>query len=994
MQSTRFDFTMPYVDERTGSTFHDTKSIGEAAAESRDLLGLGTSASCDATESCVELVAMLRRLSWMSLLLVGACSDSNPGPLVDAGTAPPALVPPAPPDEGDLDDPGFVRAPEPAVVTATAAAAPAPGPCPMGWQTVALGAGRRCEAPATRTDCAAGEQATLEGECRVFGVACPADGWPVGLPNDAPILYVDPEAAPGGDGSLAQPFEHLPVAVARAPEGAILALRTGTHVGPVALDRPVTLWGACASGTTVTADASEGESVVRVVGPDVVVRDLRVTGPRIGITAGRQGSSTPARLRLERVELADLVGLGLAAFEGTSVEAVDLWSHDIRPRPTTDLGGHNIFVSGGNASVAEAVLERGARVAARVEGGGRLGLERVVIREIATDADRLGAGLAAVEASRLELRGVLVEDVAQFGVYALSESVVDAEHFEVRAVRPMLEQGVELGCAVYLVGGAEADLRAASFHGLHLHAILAYDEQTLVRLSDAWIGEITRQLARYTVAITTGSRIEVERLWIDDWAGINVRDPGSSGAVRDLTMRWDGAAGVRPLSGLLAASGAHSVTATAVDVVGAAGVTVLDPDSRMRVSGLWVRQNRRVSFAANAVEGGALELENARLEGAEEVALGVSEGGTLDAKDVVVVDPGYGVGALSASGVSLARVRIEAPREVGLWLAGGTSGVRDLEVVDHPPGAGATVAVHATEGAQVELQRARLHGLAGDGVRVMERSHLAAADVSLQGDGQDGSSIGLYVHAEGGAEVERLFVDGYVAGVYANGPTVASDVSVRGPDSPLDGVGFGGSGALELRRGRLTRVRGVALWARGPGGLLAEDVVVDQVERTSGGLGFGAAATDGARLELLRGRLSGTGFAGVYASEDSVVQARDLVVQDSLRSPCSECTYESVAAGVFAQDSAMIDLERFELLRMETAGVYVFGGGQVDAREGIIGECGIGLLVDDSDFDIARISERVWFRGNGRSQQSEASGLPPIRLEPPAPPPDPMGPGG
>lgn len=911
---------------------------------------------------------------------------------MDAGTAPPALVPPAPPDEGDLADPGFVKAPEPPVVTATAAAAPAPGPCPMGWETIPLGAGHRCEPPPTRTDCAPDEQATLTGSCRSFGVACPADGWPAGLPTNGTILYVDPEVAPGGDGSLAQPFAQLPVAVARAPEGAILALKTGTHVGPVTLDRPMTLWGACAAGTTLTADATEEDSVVRVAGPDVFVRDLRVSGPRMGITAGREGVSTPASLRLERVELADLVRRGLTGFEGTSVEARELWVHDIGVRPSNGLEGHNVLASGGDLSVAEAVLERGARIAARVEGGGRLHLERVAIREIALDADEFAVGLAAVEGSRLELRGVLVEDVAQFASYASFQSVIDAEFLVVRHVRPMLEQGYELGCALYLVDGAQADLRGASIRGVHLHAILTYDAGTRVRIADTWIGEVTRQQLRSTVVSTTGSRIEVERLWIDDPAGVLVLDPESSGAVRDLTLRWEGAAGGETASGLLVALGAHSVTATAVDVVGATGIDVSDPGSHMRVHGLWVRQARRTSFAVAASQGGTLELENARLEGSEETAIGVWEGATLLAEDVVVVDPGFGVGAVSASEVSLTRVRVEGARKVGIWLEGGTSRVEDLEVVD--PGPGATVAFVAIDDAQVELRRARLHSPVKDGIRVWARSHLEAEDVLVEAGGAGAPGFGIVVQAEASAEVERVLVDGYTFGVYADGRLVARDVHVQGDDALQDAVGFGGSGALELYRGRITGVRGLALWTSGPGALLAEDVVVDRVERSMGGLGFGVAATDGARLDIQRGRLSGTGFAGVFAAEDSVVQARDLVVQDASSEPCDLCAYGAVAAGVFAQDSATIDLERFELLRLDSAGVYVRGGGQVDAREGIIGECGIGLLVEDSDFDIGRISERVWFRGNGRTQQSEASGTPPIRLEAVEPPPEVTGPGG
>src|SRR5262245_18717690 len=118
-----------------------------------------------------------------SLLLLTACAGGEPVATPDASmNVPDAMLPYVPPEPiaplqpeppGPVDLPSFL-------------------PCPPGWREVA-GEPITCDPwPETGTATCANGYAHLPGEstCALIGTACPADGWPEGLPGAASTLYV------------------------------------------------------------------------------------------------------------------------------------------------------------------------------------------------------------------------------------------------------------------------------------------------------------------------------------------------------------------------------------------------------------------------------------------------------------------------------------------------------------------------------------------------------------------------------------------------------------------------------------------------------------------------------------------------------------------------------------------------------------------------------------------------------------------------------------
>ena len=180
--------------------------------------------------------------------------------------------------------------------------------CPAGWLAVPAwepdedeeAAGdpappRVCEPPPLPEGCPRGTMPVLgERECRPVGVPCPRGDWPRGLPAGQTVLHVRPGAV-GGDGSSRDaPLGSLAEAVEAAPDGAVVALAQGIYREAVVLRRPVTLWGACATGTVLLAPSAEEETgTIEVTGRGgVVLRNLGVMGTGRGSwsTSSRSGS--------------------------------------------------------------------------------------------------------------------------------------------------------------------------------------------------------------------------------------------------------------------------------------------------------------------------------------------------------------------------------------------------------------------------------------------------------------------------------------------------------------------------------------------------------------------------------------------------------------------------------------------------------------------------------------------------------------------------------
>ena len=257
----------------------------------------------------------------LALGCAGACGGGDEGFAGDAGVDG---------DSGTEVDPWATEAPAPPVLT----------PCPAGWTEALEGDVTVCLPwPEGRpSECGPGEVHHVGApSCARVGAACPAGEWAEGLPSSA-VLYVR-EGATGGDGTRAAPYD-LAEAIARAAPGTVIALARGTYVGPFSVGAGITLHGACATETHLTATtAAVREPVVDVTGGGVVVRDLRIgDAPRPGIAAVGAGRSLELRgVVVERVQ-----GAAIGAADGATLVASDVLVRDVDGLGGTGPGGYGI----------------------------------------------------------------------------------------------------------------------------------------------------------------------------------------------------------------------------------------------------------------------------------------------------------------------------------------------------------------------------------------------------------------------------------------------------------------------------------------------------------------------------------------------------------------------------------------------------------------------------------------------------------------------------
>ncbi|MCK6549065.1 hypothetical protein L6R52_24690 [Myxococcota bacterium] len=329
-------------------------------------------------------------------------------------------------------------------------AAPAPPelprwtPCPAGWEARAFpedarGAGY-CEPfpAATPATCPMGQYVFPgEAECRALG-PCSAGTFSDAVVGRVDVLFVDAEAAAGGDGSIERPWTSLEVARAAAPPGATIALARGTYAGAGTVS-DVDVVGACAATTII--DAGEGpltlDGHTRLRGVTVRARGaaLRATGDAaveledVVVEAVREAiEAVGARVVLREVALSG--AMGLAARDGA-------------------------VVSGARVSLA------GPGVGIEATGGARVAL---------TDVAVSGCDMAVhTRGAHVELASVVIEDAGVFGVQVREASTATLTDFVVRRTR-----STSLGVHGVLVEGSTLTAARGLVEEIGGRAIYAY----------------------------------------------------------------------------------------------------------------------------------------------------------------------------------------------------------------------------------------------------------------------------------------------------------------------------------------------------------------------------------------------------------------------------------------------------------------------------------------------------------------------------------------
>jgi nitrous oxidase accessory protein len=137
------------------------------------------------------------------------------------------------------------------------------------------------------------------------------------LASAAALLGALPTAARAA--TVEVPVGGLAAALAAAAPGDVLRLLPGEHLGPVTIDRPLTL-----EGTPGAVVRGDGKSVVvTVAAPDVILKGIEVTGSGLNLErmdAGIRLEKTAARARVEDSRVVDnLIGVHVNGAPGSAV---------------------------------------------------------------------------------------------------------------------------------------------------------------------------------------------------------------------------------------------------------------------------------------------------------------------------------------------------------------------------------------------------------------------------------------------------------------------------------------------------------------------------------------------------------------------------------------------------------------------------------------------------------------------------------------------------
>jgi len=294
--------------------------------------------------------------------------------------------------------------------------------------------------------------------------------WPPS--GGGPLLHVDNNAAPGGDGTETKPFVSIAAAVTEAEAGATIIVGPGVYAESVVITRSVTLVGRCAA--KVTIDGSGGFATLQVAGPahpkaQVLVRGLTLVGKARGLHVG--GDSD---VRAERLYIREARGIGMRAWQsGASLEASGIVITATSKGPK--FNGEAVLVDeGARAELRDVWIHRGVFRGLLVRDVGTdVKAERVVIShtEALPQSDG-GSGIAVRHGAKLQMTTGRVSACSAGGVqvdglgsHAVLRGVI------VDGARPNRSDGpgghgivVYYGASLDLIGVRSHDNRVSGVH--------------------------------------------------------------------------------------------------------------------------------------------------------------------------------------------------------------------------------------------------------------------------------------------------------------------------------------------------------------------------------------------------------------------------------------------------------------------------------------------------------------------------------------------------
>ena len=886
----------------------------------------------------------------MLIALLPSCGDPQPpvdDPWIgwDAGFE---LEPPLPPEPPTLtpcldgwqdvaaDDAEDVATCEPWPEGGSPAAHPQMTPCPEGWRVVPPASEEgttTCDPwPEDGAETCASGTAHFPGEsaCRSVGTTCPTGGgeWAEELPTEGEVLFVLAGAASGGDGSREAPFSSISEAASTARSGSIIALSKGTFDEAVSLRPRVTLWGACAGETVVTcSEPSENGATIRIRGQGAVVRNLTVSGNRLGVLV----SGISLSVHLEGVVIDDAESFALGVADGARATANGLVLRDTRPLSGSGQLGRGLQIEGGG----EVELSRGVISGNREAGVWITGADSTLIMSDTTVVDTSpgldpasGFGVFAHEGAHLELERTVLER-NNWRALSISGAGTTASIVDVVMRDTALDAEETPGLGLYIANGAEVEATRCALSNNRSFGVLVTDPFTFASFTDVVVRDTNPldyddPLVRMGrgMWVTEGARAEIGRGLFErnEEFGLIVSSAGSTASLSDIVIRDTRSRIVD--NGMGCGLAAHAAATIDLDrgVIERnrlAGLYAEGADTSITARNVVVRDN--LTLAGEQMGWGAFALAGAQV---------VVEGGDFEANQGTGM-LAHGTGTvITASDIV---IRESMATEGGLF------------------GRGAS----AEEGGELRIERALIDGnrdigaYASDAGSSLHLTDVLIRDTDATSDGYFGRGIEV-IRGARSSITRTLVLRNREIGILVGGAESslrAEDVTVR--DTSANRLGeFGRAlqiqdGArLELTRALLERNREVSLFASAPG---------------------------------------------------TTALVEDIVVTNTLERECAvdDCSDSPTGIGVGVYGSAHIELYRFAINHNVLCGLQLAhgtnyereryeDGGTIDLHEGEISGNRIGVNVQTEGFDIDRLLDDVVCSDNERNLDTDELPVPEV----------------
>jgi hypothetical protein len=363
--------------------------------------------------------------------------------------------------------------------------------------------------------CAPGELALLGAtSCRVLSSCSTAES----PPSAENVQYVDASFGGTSTGSAQAPWTTIQQAVAAGTAGTLILIAEGVYDGQVTLPAPMTLWGSCAEGVSLTggvlltADADGSE-----------LHHLSVSSPQVGVQI--EGASD---VQLDNIRIHDTGWIGLGLIDTTG--------------PTS-------------AVVEDSLVEQAVGAGVSILGSA-VTLRRTVVRQTQPSAGSFGIGVDAAANSEVGSRAAVtieqsvILDSTTAGVTTLGADVVIDESL-IRGVAP---RPADAAFGYGLGGEREATLgergtmtvRRSVVEQTAFCGICAWDtdmtvERTVVRdiVSEMQSGNIGSGIRQYDVALDEAvqSSVTVDRTLVERTQMEGIAIVGGIGSLSRIVVR-------------------------------------------------------------------------------------------------------------------------------------------------------------------------------------------------------------------------------------------------------------------------------------------------------------------------------------------------------------------------------------------------------------------------------------------------------------------------